>query len=181
MSRTFSRPLLYLDAHFTSLPGRNKLKIIRLVLILALIIIIAPSIIFFSACKPELKPPAVIPSVTTPESTSRSEPSLPKEPENSSSFRFALDYSVEEIVNNHERAASFEREYVRQEAQFFAIARNPASMLTYDGLNLDGESGIPATVRYWSAPSKESLDIAICIKVLTGNKAANYWLRTAML
>jgi hypothetical protein len=47
------------------------------------------------------------------------------------------------------------------EAEFFRIARNPASMLSYDGWNLDEESGVPTTVRYWSAPSKESLDIAI--------------------
>jgi len=45
-------------------------------------------------------------------------------------------------------------------------------MLTYDGWNLNKESGVPDTVRYWSAPSKESLDIAICIKAIAGNKDA---------
>jgi hypothetical protein len=93
-------------------------------------------------------------------------------PSKTGDFRFAMDYSIGEIIKNFEGAASFEREYIRQEAHFFAIARNPSSMLSYDGWNLNKESGIPDTVRYWSAPSKESLDIALCIKAITGDERA---------
>jgi hypothetical protein len=75
-------------------------------------------------------------------------------------------------MNDADRAQSFLTEYLKGEAEFFSIARNPAGSLAYDGWNLAEESGIPLSVRYWSAPSKESLDIAVCVKALAGDPAA---------
>jgi len=87
-------------------------------------------------------------------------------------FRFALKYEIDDIMNNTERAEEFIKEYLEWEAEFFAIAREPLLGLTYDGYNLNKDTGLPEEVRYWSAPSKECLDIAICIKALSGDPYA---------
>jgi hypothetical protein len=87
-------------------------------------------------------------------------------------FRFAGKYSVQEIISDPQKAASFEKDYLLQEAEYFAIARNPESMLTYDGYQLDEKTGKPLEPRAWSAPSKECLDLAICIKAVKGDPKA---------
>jgi len=87
--------------------------------------------------------------------------------------RFARNYTVEEIFNDHVKAEKFENEYLKQEGRFFAISRDTVTGLTYDGYNLETKTGKPEKVRNFSAPSKECLDIAILIKAVSGNKKAS--------
>ncbi|MCE1246086.1 MAG: hypothetical protein LWY06_05535 [Firmicutes bacterium] len=84
-------------------------------------------------------------------------------------YRFADKYTIDEIMNNPEKAAAFEKEYLQGEAPYFEIARNPVSGLTYDGWNLNEVTGKPEVARDWSAPSKECLDLGVLIKALNGD------------
>ncbi len=88
-------------------------------------------------------------------------------------YRFAQKYSVEEVINNPEKAESFLKEYLHREAKYYAIARNSVTGITYDGINLDEKTGLPAGVRDWSAPSKECLDIGVLVKALYKNPYAS--------
>ncbi len=90
----------------------------------------------------------------------------------SPAYRFARNYTVQEIMTSPEKAASFEKEYLLGEAEYFASARDPESKLTYDGYQLDTKTGKPQEPRDWSAPSKECLDIAICLKAIQGDPRA---------
>lgn len=87
-------------------------------------------------------------------------------------FLFAEKYTVEDIMDNPQRAEEFVMEYLRWESNFFAIARDEKTALVYDGYNLDKNTGLPLEERYWSAPSKECLDLAICIKAILGHPYA---------
>lgn len=87
-------------------------------------------------------------------------------------YRFAVKYSVEEIMNRPEKARAFINDYLSTEANYFAVARDEKSGLTYDGINLDIKTGKPLQIRDWSAPSKECLDMGICIKALVGDARA---------
>lgn len=88
-------------------------------------------------------------------------------------YRFAHKYSIQDIMSNPQKADEFKKDYLMQEAEYFAIARNPENMMTYDGYALDPKTGEPTKVRDWSAPSKECLDMGILIKALTGDPAAS--------
>jgi len=96
----------------------------------------------------------------------------PKAGEDLPPCRFALKYSVDEIMNNPEKAEAFLRDYLTTEANYYAAARNEKTGLTYDGINLDIKTGKPLQIRDWSAPSKECLDMGICIKALSGDPRA---------
>ncbi|MCE7870727.1 hypothetical protein DYH09_10145 [bacterium CPR1] len=86
--------------------------------------------------------------------------------------RFARSYRPGELLENPGRAAEFVRDYVDHEADYFQAARDPDSGLTYDGFDLDPRSGELTDVRFWSAPSKECLDMGILIKALKGDELA---------
>lgn len=88
-------------------------------------------------------------------------------------FRFAKNYSIQEIMNNPEKAEAFIKDYITHEAPYFTIARHPDSGLSFDGVNLDENTGKLKDVRNWSAPSKECLDIALCIKAILGDPKAS--------
>ena len=88
------------------------------------------------------------------------------------SYRFAKSFTIEQIMSNPVKAKEFETRYLLQEHEYFKQARNPRSGLTYDGLQLDGRTGKSISPRAWSAPSKECLDLAVCIKSLAGNEKA---------
>lgn len=92
--------------------------------------------------------------------------------ETEDTFRFAPRYTQTELMHNPDRAAAFVTEYLNREARFFDIARHPDSGLTYDGWNLDERTGKLAEVRYWSAPSKECLDMGLLIKALRSDPVA---------
>lgn len=83
-------------------------------------------------------------------------------------WRFAWNYQTSDF-KSAEKADSFLKDYLRHEAAFFAQARHPESGLTYDGWDLDPKTGQPASVRGWSAASKECLDLALCVKALNGD------------
>ena len=71
-------------------------------------------------------------------------------------------------MNNPEKAESFINDYISHEAPYFALARHPESGLSFDGVSLDTNTGKLKEIRNWSAPSKECLDIALCIKAIEG-------------
>lgn len=87
--------------------------------------------------------------------------------------RFALDYSVEQMLTQPDKMEEFLRRYVAAEAPFFKIVRHPESGLSYDGWNLAETSGEPIQARAFSAPSKECLDIALLTKAIAGDPLAN--------
>ncbi|MCA9780974.1 MAG: hypothetical protein KC800_29850, partial [Candidatus Eremiobacteraeota bacterium] len=90
-------------------------------------------------------------------------------PETLPSWRFAWNYSAEDFKTNAAKSEEFLNDYLYHEAEFFAKARHPESGLTYDGWNLDPETGMPASARDFSAASKECLDLGVCIKALRGD------------
>lgn len=83
-------------------------------------------------------------------------------------WNWAHQYKVGEVLKDPE---PFLQRYVEGEARFFAMARHPKSALTYDGWNLD-EQGKPIGPRDFSAPSKESLDVALLTKGIEGHPLA---------
>ncbi|MFH0803012.1 MAG: hypothetical protein V2A78_11615 [bacterium] len=87
-------------------------------------------------------------------------------------YRFARLYTVQDVFGNPERGESFLRKYLAWEGRFFALARHPKTGLSYDGFDLDRRTGKPEKPRIFSAPSKECLDVAICVKALAGNSRA---------
>lgn len=97
---------------------------------------------------------------------------LDKEERAAPAYRFAPNYSIDAVMNSPDTARAFIKDYLTGEAPYFAIARHPESGLTFDGITLNKETGRAEEVRAWSAPSKESLDIGLCIKALEGNPVA---------
>lgn len=91
-------------------------------------------------------------------------------------FRFAEDYTVAQIMTSAQAAERFVRQLAEWEGEYFAVARHPESGLTYDGFELDAETGKPSMPRTWSAPSKECLDLAVLIKALAGDPLAGIML-----
>ena len=79
--------------------------------------------------------------------------------------------STAAVVGDAKAADRFLHDFVRREAKFYEIARDPDTKLTFDGIQVDG-AGQPNARRHWSAASKESLDIGIAIKALEGNSLA---------
>lgn len=86
---------------------------------------------------------------------------------------FARNYKVLDVFCDPVKSAAFTREYLSWEGKFFALVRHPKTGLSYDGFNLDGATGMPEKPRFFSAPSKECLDVAICVKALAGNPLAS--------
>ncbi|MBN9414399.1 MAG: hypothetical protein J0I12_03130 [Candidatus Eremiobacteraeota bacterium] len=87
-------------------------------------------------------------------------------------FCFAKKYTTAEILNDAAKAQSFQDEFLKGEADYFEQCHDPRSGIVYDGLNLDAQTGKVAGVRNWSAPSKECLDLGLCIKALQGDEKA---------
>ncbi len=87
-------------------------------------------------------------------------------------FKFASKYTVQEIMSDPVKAKAFEQDYLKGEGEYFSLARDKKTGLIFDGFNLDEKTGQIKDVRFWSAPSKESLDIGLCIKALEGDKKA---------
>ena len=85
------------------------------------------------------------------------------------SWRFAWNYKTRDFQQDPQKSAQFLDDYLLHEARFFAQARHRESGLTFDGWNLDAESGQPSSARIFSAASKECLDLALCVKALYGD------------
>ncbi len=88
------------------------------------------------------------------------------------SFCFAKKYTTAEILNDGAKAQAFQDEFLKSEASYFEQCHDPRSGMVYDGLNLNSQTGQVAGVRNWSAPSKECLDLGLCIKALLGDEKA---------
>ena len=86
--------------------------------------------------------------------------------------KIADKYTIEDIITDPVKAKAFEKEYLQGESDYFSVARDEKTQLIYDGFNLHEDTGLIKDVRFWSAPSKESLDIGICIKALSGDEKA---------
>ncbi|MEW6278773.1 MAG: hypothetical protein AB1758_09140 [Candidatus Eremiobacterota bacterium] len=82
---------------------------------------------------------------------------------------FTRQTTLERVLADPDR---FLDDYVRHEAPFFRIARHPQSALTCDGWDLDPRTGQPVKPRYWSAPSKECLDVALLVKAVEQDRRA---------
>lgn len=82
------------------------------------------------------------------------------------SWKFAHDYTAEQLMRSPEAAACFARQMADGEAAFFAAARDPESGLTFDGWDLDPVTRQPFKARRFSAASKECLDLALLTKAL---------------
>jgi len=93
--------------------------------------------------------------------------------DDASLFLFAKKYSIDDVMRDPKKAEAFTREYLKWESEFFKMARHRKTGITFDGYNLDSRMGLPSKLRFWSAPSKECLDIAICIKAIEGNPYAS--------
>ncbi len=87
-------------------------------------------------------------------------------------FKFAQNYTIDDIMAGGEKYESFIREYLTWEGEFFSVARDKEKNLIYDGYMLDEKTGKPVKCRYWSAPSKECLDVALCVKAISGDSLA---------
>ena len=87
-------------------------------------------------------------------------------------FCYAKKYTTAEILNDGAKAQSFQDEFLKSEANYFEAVHDPRTGMVYDGLNLDAKTGQVAGVRNWSAPSKECLDVGLCIKALAGDEKA---------
>ena len=85
------------------------------------------------------------------------------------SWRFAWNYQTDDFKSNTTKSEQFLNEYLAHEADFFARARHPESGLTFDGWNLNPETGLPDSARQFSAASKECLDLGVCVKALYGD------------
>lgn len=66
----------------------------------------------------------------------------------------------------------------RRESRFYqpGVGYDGKSGLTFDGVNIDFRTGLPAGVRNWSAPSKESVHVALLVKALEGDRTARLML-----
>lgn len=84
-------------------------------------------------------------------------------------WAFAKRYTTSEIFSDQSKAAQFLDDYLKREAEFFALARDPKSGLTFDGVDLDPKTGQAQSVRAFSAASKECLDLGLCVKALYGD------------
>lgn len=62
----------------------------------------------------------------------------------------------------------------RRENRFYqpGVGLDARTGMTFDGLNIDFRSGKPVETRNWSAPSKESLHVAMLVKAVAGDRTA---------
>ncbi len=89
-------------------------------------------------------------------------------------YRFAPQFTLDEVLHTQNRAQVFTRRYLQQEAEFFDLARHPLTGITYDGVNLDAVTGQMAGTRWHSAASKESLDLGLLLKAIEGDTQATW-------
>lgn len=92
--------------------------------------------------------------------------------EKNNPYKFSSKYTIKDIMTDPVKAKAFATEYLAGENAYFSIARDEKTQLMYDGYNLHEDTGLIKDVRFWSAPSKESLDLGICIKALGGDEKA---------
>ena len=94
----------------------------------------------------------------------------PKESVNAAAqlYQFAHKYTVEGVAWNQKEAEAFMREYFKWESEFYKSIR--INGIAMDGFNLKEDTLKPAQIRDWTAASKECLDLAVQLKILTGNK-----------
>ena len=91
---------------------------------------------------------------------------------NQPAYAFAQRYTPREILTDESKALAFEDEFLQGEANYFEACHDPRTGLVYDGLNLDPQTGKAASLRNWSAPSKECLDLGLLTKALEGDPKA---------
>jgi hypothetical protein len=72
------------------------------------------------------------------------------------------------------RAVRFMRRLARRENPFYqpGVGLDARTGMTFDGVNIDFRTGKPVETRNWSAPSKESLHVAMLVKAVAGDRTA---------
>jgi len=66
------------------------------------------------------------------------------------------------------------RRLARRESRFYqpGVGLDGRTGMTFDGVNIDFRTGKPLETRNWSAPSKESLHVAMLVKAVAGDRTA---------
>jgi hypothetical protein len=88
--------------------------------------------------------------------------------------RFALDYTAAQLFSDAAAREQFVMQWLQGEAQFMRrLGTHAPTGLTLDGQRLDVDSGLPfGPPHMFTAPSKESLHVAILARVLYGDPRA---------
>jgi hypothetical protein len=89
--------------------------------------------------------------------------------------RFSRNFTREELLTSAERRDAFLKAVMYWEGHFHTpyVSYNPHCGLTYDGTEIDYTQGTPREpLHFWSAPSKESLHVALLALAIAGNKYA---------
>ena len=86
--------------------------------------------------------------------------------------KFPFDFTVEGVLRDPATAKAFTEAYIDHEKPFFHLARCPLTGLAFDGVDLDPKTREVKGPRRITAPSKECLDLAVLVKVLSGDPLA---------
>lgn len=95
--------------------------------------------------------------------------------------RFSKSFSSNSLLNDLWAREKFIKHVAYYEGMFGKIGVNEKTGLTYDGMAIDYETGLPnESPHIWSAPSKESLHLMILAKALVANDYAAIFLTRNM-
>ena len=96
---------------------------------------------------------------------------------NNDTCRFALRYAKEDLVSNADIRLDFLEQVFTWEANFVRqLGVDPKSGLTFDGQQLDVETGLPrGDPHLFTASSKESIHLTILARALNNDSKALYF------
>ncbi len=86
--------------------------------------------------------------------------------------RFPFNHTIDEVLRSPDAALAFVEDYFDHESPFFHAARDFATGLAFDGVDLDPKTGQLSGRRRLTATSKECTDVAVIAKILTGDPLA---------
>ena len=86
--------------------------------------------------------------------------------------RFPFNHTVDDVLRSPDAASAFVEDFFDHEAPFFQAARDFATGLAFDGVDLDPKTGQLSGRRRMTATSKECTDVAVITKILTGDPLA---------
>jgi hypothetical protein len=90
-----------------------------------------------------------------------------------SGCRFASDFTTEQLLSSADARQQLLELVFRQEGRFAKVGLADSTATTYDGTELDWDSGKPTQpLHTFSAPSKESLHIMVLTHVLKGGSTS---------
>jgi len=86
----------------------------------------------------------------------------------SSKYEIAQNFTVQGVMEDAKQRNAFIEALLGVEAAFFQ--KNRINGIVMDGYNINPETFGLDNIRDWTAPSKESLDIAVLLKIVAGDK-----------